>query len=141
MEFLEARVGGRSVGVPGTPRLLEIAHARHGRLAWKTLFEPAIELAEKGFPVSPRLHRLIGDDRGLAGDPAARAYFFDARGEPKAVGTIVLNPQFPATCRAIAAQGAYAFYVVVIPPDIVPSAPGPANPLYLCLHALSHYPV
>ena len=41
----EARVGGRSVGVPGTPRLLEVAHARHGRLAWKALFEPAIELA------------------------------------------------------------------------------------------------
>src|SRR5258705_1658956 len=38
MEFLEARVGGRSVGVPGTPRLLEVAHARHGSLAWKAVF-------------------------------------------------------------------------------------------------------
>jgi gamma-glutamyltranspeptidase / glutathione hydrolase len=141
MEFLEARVGGRSVGVPGTPRLLEIAHARHGRLAWKTLFEPAIELAEKGFPVSPRLHRLIGDDNGLAGEPAARAYFFDARGEPKAVGTIVRNPQFAATLRAIAAQGADAFYGGDIARDIVAAVRGHANPGTLSLDDLSSYRV
>jgi len=141
MEFLEARVGGRSVGVPGTPRLLEIAHARHGRLAWKTLFEPAIELAEKGFPVSPRLHRLIGDDKGLAGEPAARAYFFDARGEPKAVGTIVRNPQFAVTLRAIAAQGADAFYGGDIARDIVAAVRGHANPGTLSLDDLSSYRV
>ncbi|HEX7559689.1 MAG TPA: gamma-glutamyltransferase, partial [Usitatibacter sp.] len=60
MAFLDARVGGRSVGTPGTPRLLEVAHARYGKLPWAALFQPAIELAEKGFPVSPRFNRLIG---------------------------------------------------------------------------------
>src|SRR5438045_7197206 len=65
MEFQEARVGGRSVGTPGTPRLLEIAHVRHGRLPWKVLFEPAIRLAERGFPASRRLARLAGEDDGL----------------------------------------------------------------------------
>jgi len=78
MPFLDARVGGRSVGTPGTPRLLEVAHARYGKLPWKALFEPAIELAEKGFPVSPRFAKLAGEDKGLADEPAARAYFFDA---------------------------------------------------------------
>jgi gamma-glutamyltranspeptidase/glutathione hydrolase len=97
MAFLDARVGGRSVGTPGTPRLLEVAHARYGKLPWATLFEPAIELAEKGFPVSPRFNRLIGEDAGLANEPVARAYFFDDAGKPRAVGTIVRNPAFGAT--------------------------------------------
>ena len=44
--FLEAAIGGRSVGVPGVLRMLEFAHARHGRLDWRSLFEPAIRIAE-----------------------------------------------------------------------------------------------
>jgi gamma-glutamyltranspeptidase/glutathione hydrolase len=119
LAFLEARVGGRSVGTPGTPRLLEVAHARYGRLPWKTLFEPAIQLAERGFPISPRFARLIAEDKGLADEPAARAYFFDGEAKPKAAGTLLRNPEFAATLRAIAAQGADAFYTGEIAADIV----------------------
>ena len=51
MAFHEAVVGGRAVGVPGVVRMLEVAHAEYGRLPWASLFEPAIRLAEDGFPV------------------------------------------------------------------------------------------
>jgi gamma-glutamyltranspeptidase/glutathione hydrolase len=47
--------GGMAVGVPGTLRLLEFAHRDHGRLPWRSLFQPAIALAEDGFVVSARL--------------------------------------------------------------------------------------
>jgi len=141
MEFLDARVGGRSVGVPGTPRLLEVAHARHGKLAWSTLFQPAIALAEKGFPVSPRFHQLADNDPGLAEEAATRAHFFDAGGHAKAVGTIIRNPEFAATLRAIAARGADAFYTGDIARDMVAAVRGHRNAGTLSLEDLSTYRV
>ena len=141
MAFLEARVGGRSVGTPGTPRLLEVAHARYGKLPWKTLFEPAIGLAEKGFPVSPRFHKLAGEDKGLADEPAARAYFFDADGKARAAGTTLRNPEFAATLRAIAEKGADAFYTGDIARDVVAAVRGHRNPGTLALEDLAGYRV
>lgn len=141
MAFAEARVGGRSVGVPGTPRLLELAHVRHGKLPWRTLFEPAIELAEQGFPVSPRFHRLVAEDKGLAEEPAPRAYFFAEDGQAKAVGTVVRNPQFAQTLRALAEAGADAFYRGAIAKDIVAAVQGHRNAGTLSLEDLATYRV
>jgi len=141
MAFQQGRVGGRSVGVPGTPRLLEVAHLRYGKLPWRTLFDPAIELAQKGFPVSPRFHKLVGDDNGLSDEPAARAYFFDANGQPKAVGTRVRNPQFAATLAKIAAGGADAYYTGEIGRDIVAAVNAHRNPGTLSMDDLAAYRV
>ncbi len=57
LPFFDAVVGGRSVGVPGVPRLLETVHKRYGRKPWTGLFQSTIGLAEAGFAVSPRLAR------------------------------------------------------------------------------------
>ena len=56
---------------------------------------------------------------GSGGMASARAYFFAADGKPKAVGTILRNPEFAATLRALAAGGADAFYTGAIAADIV----------------------
>src|SRR5205085_9171874 len=74
--FHEAVLGGRSVGVPGVLRMLELAHRRHGRLPWAELFRSAIDLSEHGFPLSPRLHALLDAERDLRDDPAARAVYY-----------------------------------------------------------------
>src|ERR1700722_10907391 len=52
---MDAIPGGLSVGVPGDIAVLEMAHKKYGRLPWAVPFEPAIKLAEKGFPVSRKL--------------------------------------------------------------------------------------
>ncbi|NYE62236.1 gamma-glutamyltranspeptidase/glutathione hydrolase [Duganella sp. 1224] len=122
-------VGGRSVGAPGVLRMLELAHKQHGKLAWKTLFQPAIQLAENGFAVSPRLNALISNDKYLARDPVARAYFYDADGKPRAVGYILKNPELARTLREIADGGADAFYKGRIAQDIAAKvAAHPTNP-------------
>jgi gamma-glutamyltranspeptidase/glutathione hydrolase len=110
VDFLDAALSGRSVGVPGVLRVLELAHRREGRLPWADLFQPAIELAESGFALPPQLAKAIAGDARLKDDPEARAYFFDAAGNPRPAGAILRNPAYAETLRTIAARGADAFY-------------------------------
>jgi gamma-glutamyltranspeptidase/glutathione hydrolase len=110
MAFREAVVGGRAVGVPGTVRMLEMAHADYGRLPWARLFAPAIALAEEGFPLGLRLYTLLKTERDLRKDPKAGPYFYERDGEPHAVGTILRNTELAAVLRRIASEGSQAFY-------------------------------
>ncbi|HSK40084.1 MAG TPA: gamma-glutamyltransferase [Arenibaculum sp.] len=120
MEFSDAVIGGRSVGTPGTLRLLELVHRLHGRLPWERLFQPAIDRAEQGFEVSPRLAALIRSEAdSLRRYPGTRGYFFGPDGEPLAAGARLRNPDFAATLRAVAERGADAFYGGDIARDIV----------------------
>jgi gamma-glutamyltranspeptidase/glutathione hydrolase len=113
-----AHFGGRTVGVPGVPHLFALTHRRHGKLPWKELFEPTIQLAERGFAVSPRLHKQINRNRKLLRDPAARAYLLNGNGEAWPAGHRLVNPAYAATLRTLAAHGADAFYTGTIGRDI-----------------------
>jgi gamma-glutamyltranspeptidase/glutathione hydrolase len=138
MGFVEAVVGGRSVGVPGVLRMLELAHARHGRVPWSELFQPAIAAAEGGFPLSPRLHAQLERDPFLPNDPAARSVFYE-NGKAKPVGARVVNPQYAATLRSNATNGADAFYRGEIARDIVRAVRSNAKPGDLTEADLSGY--
>lgn len=109
--WIEAVVGGRSVGVPGIVRGLEQAHQRWGELPWRDLFNSTIAQAEQGFEVSPRLARLVELEinPGVRQLPAARAYFFPDD-EPLAAGMLKTNTALADTLRRIARHGADAFY-------------------------------
>ena len=119
LDFASAVVSGRSVGVPGALRLLELAHRRHGRLAWAELFQFAIFAAEEGFAMSPRLHGVLGRERFLKEDPAAREIYYGADGRPKPVGALIVNRAYGATLRTIAQEGPDAFYRGAIAADMV----------------------
>jgi len=142
MQFHDAVAGGRAVGTPGVARLLELAHRKHGKLPWARLFEPAIALAEDGYPVSRRVHALLLRDKSIAGEAAARSHFLNDDGTPKAAGTMLRNPEFAETLRVLQRGGADAFYRGDIARDIVTAVRGhAANPGVLDLDDLAGYQV
>lgn len=104
MAFHDAVVGGRSVGTPGAIRMLEMAHRQYGKLTWAQLFEPAIQLADKGFKVSPRLATLLKTETHLRKDADAAAFFYPG-GEPLAEGTLLQNPAYADVLRKIQREG------------------------------------
>ena len=104
--FANVGAGGLAVGVPGALRMLELAHREHGRLPWADLFAPAIELAESGFEVSPRLFGLLNGFKRFARGDDFRRYFYDSSGEPHPVGHLLKNAEYAATLRTLAAGGA-----------------------------------
>jgi len=137
--FMEAVVGGASVGVPGMLRMFEQVHADYGRLPWAALFQPAIRLAEAGFPISPRLHALLERDQQLRQMPQARALFYTEAGTARPVGSLLVNAPFAAVLRRVAAEGAEAFYTGQIAADIVATVRNASNPGGMAVEDLRSY--
>jgi gamma-glutamyltranspeptidase/glutathione hydrolase len=99
-------------GVPGTVRGLSAAHKKYAKLSWKDDVMPAVELAEKGFPLSDALARSL--NREVAGAMAKYPASVAAYGKPgggtwQAGDTIILR-DLGKTLRAIATKGPNAFY-------------------------------
>ncbi len=111
LPFPQAAASGLSIGAPNLVQMLKLAHEEGGRLPWADLFAPAIALAENGFEISPRMHKVIASvlaRQGLADDPAARAYLLTPEGAAKPAGALLRNPAYAETLRAIAREGPQA---------------------------------
>ncbi|MEM6579313.1 MAG: gamma-glutamyltransferase, partial [Pseudomonadota bacterium] len=119
LDFFEAVIGGRSVGVPGMPALMEEAHRRWGRANWPGLFEDAIRHAENGFRVSPRMAMMVAGDAERLARYAATAGYFLAGTQPLAENTLLKNPGYARAMRLLARNGAAPFYTGEIAREIV----------------------
>jgi gamma-glutamyltranspeptidase/glutathione hydrolase len=104
LPLLEVAHSARAVGVPGTVRVLALAHARFGKLPWASLFEPAIAAARGGFPMSPYLHDSLAALPQLAAYAPVRRVFFDEQGHPWPVGTTLHNPALADALSKVAAD-------------------------------------
>ncbi len=142
LPFIEGVVSGLSVGVPGTLSVLEAAHKAHGKLAWATLMQPAIQLAEQGFKLSPHLHRALMAEKFLMNDPVAASYFYDAQGKPFPVGHVLKNPELAAVLKDIAKRGSQALKQGPVAEAIVKKVQShPQRPGTMTLQDLANYQV
>ncbi len=111
IRWINAVVGGRSVGVPGVVAALEQSHRLFGKLPWQRLFQPAIKLAKDGFIVSPRLEKLLSKkfNPGVHQMPGTKDYFFP-QGRPLKAGSLKKNPALANFYQQLANRGSKAFY-------------------------------
>ena len=120
-QFWDVVPGGLSVGVPGTLALLEKLHLNFGSIAWRELFEPAIDLAANGFPVSSRLAKSIKRARlkKLKFFDDTQNIFFKKDGSEYSPGEIIRNKKLAQTFKIISQHGSKALYHGVIGDQIV----------------------
>ena len=111
LRWIDAVVGGRSVGVPGLLATFKKAHDQYGKLSWPVLFEQAISLAENGFVVSPRLEKLLSMNfnPGIHSLPEINQYFFP-NGKSVKAGDLLVNKPLAKVYRSIAKDGIDVFY-------------------------------
>lgn len=145
LDFVSAWQSGRSTGVPSIVALYGQAHAAHGRAEWRDLFAAAIELADDGFEVFPRLARFLASDQirqatRLDEHPVSAAYFYPD-GDPLAVGTVRDNPAYAETLKAIAEEGPSGFYNHDVARDIVAAVSAPPLPGALSIDDIIDYKV
>lgn len=102
LDFQSAMLSAKSIGVPGEVALFYKMHKDHGKLAWKELLKPAIDLASNGFPMSHRLYDLLSVDQALFANnkPVLDIYF--ENGKVKKIGTLIKNPDYAKTLKVIA---------------------------------------
>ena len=142
IKFWDAVIGGRSVGVPGMPALLELAHSKWGKVQWADLFKQATALAEHGFIVSDRLSGLLEHEHTrMSSSTKAKSYFFP-KGQPLAQGELLINRDYAALMRQLADNGSDIFYFGPIADAIVYKVrENPRNPGLLNHEDLANYAV
>ena len=142
LKFWDAVVGGRSVGVPGTPALMEAAHKKWGQNSWNSLFSEAIDLADNGFAVSPRLAALVARDAERLNRFSDTAEYFFPNEEPLVEGHLLTNPAYADLMRRMAKDGAEVIYSGDIARAIIDTVRGAEkNPGVLSLTDLQIYKV
>ncbi|MBS4192136.1 gamma-glutamyltransferase [Bacillus sp. FJAT-49705] len=107
--FAERSTGGTAVGVPGTLKGLETALEKWGTRPIQQLIDPAIKLADKGFPIDSVLAAAISDNKGTLSKTAAKDIFLP-NGKPLLEGEILVQKDLAKTFKLIRSKGSDAFY-------------------------------
>ncbi len=103
--------GYKTVPIPGSPAALEQMVREYGTLPLADVLQPAVRLAEEGFPIKQDLHdylRRYGET--LRRYPGTREHFFKPDGTPYSEGELFRQPALANTLKVLAEQGTDALY-------------------------------
>ncbi len=105
-------VGPASIGAPGAPAALELAVERYGAIPWRDVVAPAIEVAKRGFPLSPAAHTYLEytHEAVFGWHPASREVLHDADGKLLPLGSAIRIPGLAESLEQMAVEGTEAFY-------------------------------
>lgn len=102
-------IGPLSVATPGFVEGLYQIHKKWGKLPWKSLITPSIELAWHGFKIYPSLANHIVEKKDcLLKDPGAKKLLFK-NAQPLKTGDLLVQTDLANTLRRIAIHGAQEF--------------------------------
>ena len=111
LPFNAAVVSGRATGVPGAVKMLALAHEKHGKLKWSSLFGDSERAAAQGFIVSPRLAHMVHSNYAENHAPDVIAYFSQGPGGRLVnAGDRLRNPAYADFLRRLASKGPAALY-------------------------------
>ena len=140
MQFHNAVQGGLSVGTPGLLKMLKLVHDKYGRIAWKDLFDDAIQIASQGFTMDKKIHTIAQDLSYLKEFKDFSNIYLKEDGKPKDIGQKIINPQLANSLQTIANKGIKPFYEGKIAQNIVNKVQNsPINPGYLSLKDMKNY--
>jgi len=107
----DSSVGYKASAVPGTVAGMGMAHARFGKLPWKTVLEPARRLARNGFPASQRMEIILALQVPVMKQfPDSARVFLHGSDRPLKQGELVKQPDLAATIARIQKAGWREFY-------------------------------
>lgn len=108
---MEARVGYKSIAVPGTPAGLGLLHQRYGKLKWSQCLEPARRLAQNGFPATLRMELILKLQVPVMKPFADTAkIFLHGADKPLQQGELVKQPELARTIARMQKRGWKEFY-------------------------------
>ncbi|MDW3196546.1 MAG: gamma-glutamyltransferase [Cytophagales bacterium] len=112
-------IGAKSIGVPGTVAGLYKAHQKYGSLPWADLVQPAIDLAQDGFPLTWTLASAAGFFKANSPIPFLQNFFDNDQGELTPFGEAWQQPELAKTLMAIRDKGHDGFYKGKVAKEIV----------------------
>jgi gamma-glutamyltranspeptidase/glutathione hydrolase len=110
LDFGTVVASGLSVGVPGTVRGWHEALERYGTMNLRQVLAPAIDVAVRGFPVTPNFNRLVTASEAKFSMFPATAALYLRNGKAIPTGATMRNPDLARTYRELGSRGYQAFY-------------------------------
>jgi len=112
----DRRIGGVSVGTPISLRAFEEMRSMYGKMSFKDIAQPTIDMARTGFEMSDKFHGYIMRWRDLlfTFDEAAKMVFLDPHNLSSSaiaeVGENLTNDDFAGTLELLVEEGIECFY-------------------------------